>query len=249
MLNARGSELSGYDLRETSGGWGPQVAPNRKAGCRGWSRSVTMTVRSVRRHVLLYVSICRAAVLRPTLSRFAYDPVSVCVTPGGDLLPATVVAYCADRHPVAKTDPQSRCRRDGATARRAPLAPGMQRLRPQARKFDLLPHATDARAFAPYRLRVCCFAPRHRQLCSEAGGSSDRLCRVDRCRLVRLEPIVQMKLLRGSLLMPFPAKRLVAIGRFGTMHGSLESHIGFIGFDPGGTPSPDAMPPGSKATG
>jgi hypothetical protein len=49
--------------------------------------------------------------------------------------------------------------------------------------------------------------------------------------------------------MPFPAKRLVAIGRFGTMHGSLESYIGFIGFDPGGTPSPDAMPPGSKATG
>ena len=41
--------------------------------------------------------------------------------------------------------------------------------------------------------------------------------------------------------MPFPAKRLVAIGRFGTMHGSLESYIGFIGFDPGGTPSPDAM--------
>jgi hypothetical protein len=70
---------------------------------------------------------------------------------------------------------------------------------------------------------------------------SDRLYRVERCRFVRLESIVQAELLRDSLLMPFPAKRLVAIGRFGTMHGSLESYIGFIGFDPGGTPSPDAM--------
>jgi hypothetical protein len=78
---------------------------------------------------------------------------------------------------------------------------------------------------------------------------SDRLYRVERFRFVRLESIVQTELLRDSLLMPFPAKRLVAIGRFGTMHGSLERYIGFIGFDPGGTPSPDAMPPGSKATG
>src|SRR5262249_40009139 len=74
----------------------------------------------------------------------------------------------------------------------------MQRLRTRARKFDLLPHVAGAQAFAPYRLHACCFAPRHRQLCSEAGGLSDRLYRGERCRLVRLEPIVQTELLRGS---------------------------------------------------
>ncbi len=81
MLNARGPELSGYGLRETSGGWGLQAAPNRKAGCRGWSRSVAMTVRSVRRHVPLYVSICNAALLRPTLSRSAYATTALSPSP------------------------------------------------------------------------------------------------------------------------------------------------------------------------
>src|SRR5690242_15448393 len=70
-----------------------------------------------------------------------FEPIHLCrhgsvsVTASGDLLPATIVACRADRHPVAKIDPQFRCRRDGATAQRVLLAPGMQRLQPQVRKF------------------------------------------------------------------------------------------------------------------
>jgi hypothetical protein len=86
VLNARGPELSGYDLRETSGGWGPQVVPNRKAGVSGMEPFGRHEITIRTSHVPLYVSICRAALLRPTLSRSAYDPA-----------PSPLVATCSLR--------------------------------------------------------------------------------------------------------------------------------------------------------
>jgi hypothetical protein len=123
------------------------------------------------------------------------------------LLPAAVVACRVDRHPVAKIDPQFRCRRDAATAPHALLARGMQRLPPQVRKSDLRPRGVGVQGVAPYRLHACCFARQRQPLCSEAGGLSDRLYRVDCSRLARLEPIVQMEPLRGSCT-AFPSRAL-----------------------------------------
>jgi hypothetical protein len=67
--------------------------------------------------------------------------------------------------------------RDGAIAQHARLAPGTPRLRPQGGQCNLRPHVAGAKALAPYRSHVCCFARQHQPLCSGAEGSSDRLCR------------------------------------------------------------------------
>src|SRR5262245_49279455 len=97
---------------------------------------------------------------------------------------AIVVARRADL--AAKIDPRSPYRPCEATARRAQLAGGTLPPQPRAPQCDPRQLEAGAKAFAPYRLHVCCFARRHQQLCSEAAGLSDRLCRVDYFRLARL---------------------------------------------------------------
>ena len=134
------------------------------------------------------------------------DPKQAPVNRHAVLRSVGVATRCDGHSPAAEIDLRSPCKRDGATAPLARLSPDRPRPLPPAPRSDLRPHTADSRASAPCLYHVCCFPRKHQQLCSEAEGSSHRLCRVDCRRLQRLEPIVANWITSGLIVDASPRR-------------------------------------------